>query len=306
MRDFFSPLLLSTEVGLSSSGVIQANPTDLLNPNNTAMLIDQFRFSVQWTNTGTTNYYTPIFILSTSIQIGAVPLTNGLVPVMAICPTYDLSTEPTLVWHLPKPLYVPPNVTLYVNMALNPSYPGNYATDYIRVAVVGRSLPSDYPQPQEIYAPWASAAVFDKNSNQISTLAGRQILTSPDNALGNPNDTDLMVTRFVGFRSADITTSVTDYEGADTCTLKMNISNGKLLVREPTPWYHLFPNSRRFFDTRALLRGKNSVRTGGEFVRAQFSFQSFTYSSVDYTNIGTNYVGMIGYRKVPTPVGANG
>lgn len=315
MAQFISPIVLSQSITLASNGSArQTDPTQLLNPNQSAMLIDQFRF-VQTMGTTSGNYMRQVYV---SIQIGSIHLTNGMVPIATLCPSYDGTIAGTasaggsiniasgsnpLVWHLPKPMYVPANVVTYVNfLRVINSADLLSASISMRAVVAGRSLPSDHPKPAEIYAPWASASVVD--TNQTTTLAGRQIFNTPNNALGNPNDSDMMVTRLTGYRDVlNAGSSSGDTEGPDTTTVKMSISSGKLLVREPTPFYHLFPLSRRYFDMRGILRGKDKVKGGGEFVRAQVSYQA---QGATVSNMNLTMLGLIGYRTVPTPQGANG
>lgn len=316
MSVFYSPIVMSTPITLAVNGSqVQAEPTLLLNPNRSAMLIDQFTFP--WSGPLLTPaYQQQVYV---SIQIGAIHVTNGLVPITALCPNYDdnLSslagqantrnpdsiTNP-LVWHLPKPIYVPANVVTYMNFAriIQAGDPNTSNTINLRAVVKGRSLPSDYPVPSEIYMPWGTAAVVQ--TTQTTTLATRQTYVTPDNTLGNPNDSRLMITRFIGYRNSNGIASGgdQDLEGPGTFTVRMTISNGKLLVREPTPWYHLFPVSRRYFDVRGILRGNDEV-PGGEFVKARVDYIP---PQGDGGDIFTpTYLGLIGYRKVPTPPGAN-
>lgn len=312
MADYLSPIVVSSAIyPVAANSTFQVNPTELLNPNRTAMLVDQFRFSV-----GNETPFTasPVLFQSyVSIQMGSIYLTNGMVPLASLCPSYDngwgdhtVDTPQQYVWHLPKPLYVPPNVVMYVN-SKRVAPPGATTNYSLRVAVAGRSLPANYPIPESIYVPWATASSVDLA--QVTTLAGMQTYVTPDNALGNPNTNPLMVTRMLGFHASYDPASTTSVSNSDTqagpngLTVRMTISNGKLLVREATPFFHLFPASRRYVDLRATLRGSEQVR-GGEFVRARLDFTTTTQAVVALENFPITTLGLIGYRSVPTPPGA--
>lgn len=316
---YLSPITVSTPVTLTGPNAsVQADPTQLLNPNSTAMLIDQFQFPISVVGTSRIAIFAQQIYVN--IQVGAVQLTNGFVPLVALCPNYDgvlgrapinggqggeLNPDPTnpLTWHLPKPVYVPPNVLTFVNFmrvvnAVDTN--GSSAAIYVRTAVKGRSLPSNYPIPGEIYMPWACATVV--NTTQTTTLGDTQTWVSNDNELGNPNNSPMMITRFVGYRNplTSQNSNGNDIEGPGTTTLRMTVSSGKLLVREPTPFFHLFPGDRRFFDIRGILRGGNEV-PGGEFVKARIDF---TPPDDVFDDFNLTMVGMQGYRVVQTPVGA--
>lgn len=321
ITEFLSPIVVSSNVypvGVNST--LQVNPTQLLNPNRTAMLIDQIRFSPGLINAVDASAF--LYQQSVSIQLGSIYLTNGSVPIAALCPSYDYSwdnasigrtalgpqTAPQYVWHFPRPLYVPPNVLTYVNtkrtVLTNDSNTGN--TDF-RVSIVGRSLPRSYPVPANIFVPWATSATV--NTTQITTNSGVQTYVTPDNALGNPNSSSLMVTRLTGFHASLSALGVSAYDrqtGPNGITLRMTISSGKLLIREPTPFFHLFPSSRRYLDLRAILRGSNEVK-GGEFVKARLDYTIASGGNVGGASDGfpITIVGLQGYRSVPTPLGAN-
>lgn len=320
-NDFLSPIVVSSSIyPVATNTSLQIDPTQLLNPNRTAMLVDQFRFSLN--DSGSTNLDRSFgYQMYVSIQLGAIHMTNGYVPLVSLCPYYDgvpsavgnggeatgvVGLDNPLVWHLPRPLYVPPNVTIYVSMQRIVPKSDTMTTNLgMRVAVAGRSLPANYPIPANIYASWASSSyVNGLQGTATSTLAGVTTFVTPDNALGNPNDSPLMVTRLLGFHQpVPVFISNTDVQnGPNGMTVRMTISNGKLLVREPTPFFHLFPLSRRFLDLRAYLRGSNEV-PGGEFVRARIDFTPPT--SVNYSAFQFTGLGLVGYRSVPCPPGSS-
>jgi len=317
-NDFLSPIVVSSSIyPVATNTSLQIDPTQLLNPNRTAMLVDQFRFSLS--DVGNANIDRSFgYQMYVNIQLGAIHLTNGYVPLVSLCPYYDGSPtdvanttgvaglDNPLVWHLPKPLYVPSNVSMYVStLRIVPTSDTLTASLGFRCAVAGRSLPANYPIPASIYAPWGTSSyVNGLQGTTTSSLAGVTTFVTPDNALGNPNDSPLMVTRLLGFHQpVPVFLASNDAQnGPNGMTVRMTISNGKLLVREPTPFFHLFPLSRRFVDLRAYLRGSNEV-PGGEFVKARIDFTpptSSNYSAFQFTGLG-----LVGYRSVPCPPGAN-
>lgn len=323
LREFLSPIVVSSNISqVAANTSLQIDPTQLLNPNRTAMLVDQFRFTCDNMDAvDTAAYYAIARQMFVSIKLGNIALTNGFVPLGLLCPNYDATAVATnaasisgmvpfdnpLVWHLPKPLYVPSNVVMYVDTLRMVPALDTFTTAFgFRVAVAGRSLPANYPIPANIYVPWSTSSyVNGLQGTATSTLAGVTTFVTPDNALGNPNDSALMVTRLLGFHSpiSGLTSTAGDIEaGTNGLTVRMTISNGKLLVREPTPFFHLFPQSRRNLDLRAYLRGSNEV-PGGEFVRARLDFTQT--SSIFFRNFQFTGLGLVGYRSVPCPPGAN-
>lgn len=312
--DFLSPLALSATVtpidvatlGQPDNGTpSSAQQFRILNPNRMPMLIDQIRFSAQ---VGVADYtagfqYTEtLFNVLADIKLGSIPLTKGLMPIAAICPSYNPAqislvsdsqvqlgnrnnffyTNYVSIWHLPKPLYVPPNVQLTCDMLNVPAG--------MRCVIIGRSVPSGWPIPPKIYVPWASCVqVSDPTQDLLNFESGTSELV-------NPHDQPLRVTRFLGGRSiSDQSNSAQSNPERRTFTARMSLSNGKTVVRDPVPFYTLFPPIRRYFDIDALLQPK-------EFVRV-FMQQPYGSGGVALGLDGM-YVSMIGYRELQTPGGS--
>jgi len=314
--DFLSPIYLRSgaQLRVTDGSVCEPDPSKLLNPNRTAMLIDQLRFSGP-TIASMSESDVCQYILA-DIKLGAIPLTNGLVPVGAFAPTYLKypafpgasgfpQPDTQLTFHLPRPMYVPPNVQLNVKFARapfgsinttgTPALPTN-PFDMV-MGVAGRSMPAGWPIPEKIYVPWVGAtSIYDAVTDW----------ESKDSELGNPHREPLFVKRFVGFNGSTFLNrpapNGNTYNGlygnaAPDFNVRMTLSSGKMLVRDPVPFYHLFPGDRPFFDCDGLLQQN-------EFVRAMISMTPTLVGAAAQTDLRFTTIGMIGYREIQTPQGA--
>jgi hypothetical protein len=106
--DFLSPLHQYAPLDpFPAAGSEQSpDPLLLLNPNKTAMLVDQFRFAGNRPNSVLANW--DWLYLSVDLRLGSIPLTNGLVPVPAIVPRCVLLHRPRPV--VPEILQPPVNL----------------------------------------------------------------------------------------------------------------------------------------------------------------------------------------------------
>ncbi len=271
-----SPLFINVTVPLNQANVT-LNPTTLLNPNRAPMLVDQFRITLA-DATG---------VVATQLQMnlvmGNMPLTNGFVHVLGVMPQprYD-----QLVWHLPKPLWVPRDVQIAVQLRVQGATTTRTSIP-VDFSIVGRSVAGGMPIPSTIYAPWAASAI-----QQPNTTANTRWVT-PDNALGNPFNGPMRVTRLLGF----VQNGAQSAPG-NTHTVKLTLSNGKMLVRDPVPFGLLFPGGIQQAGLPATTTGTGYLDIGGvlqpkEFIRG----------IVDYASTASmmNVIGMVGYHTMPTP-----
>lgn len=298
-----SPILLHSVVSPEARGAASVIPLDIYNPNKTAMLVDQIRFSGSDFEGGETTRTPFNVLMAVEILLGSIPITNKFVTLGALAPTYiggegnapnpggplGSDADYVLTWHLPKPLYVPPMVQLGINLKCQQTEPGqaqtilNYSfeTLAVRVSVVGRSLPDDYPIPGEIEVPWVT-------ETQARTTDTRFV--SRDNDLVNSNKVPLQVTQFVGISNAG-RTAVTPDTARPTpypLTVQMSLSNGTMLIRDQIPFYLAFPSDRRLFPLSARLQP-------GAFVRLELE------QPVEPYGVQFVAVAMHGYRKIQTP-----
>lgn len=317
---FFTPLCLSEEIlagrsallatadTLTPGNMTAAQGVRIRNPNKTAMLIDQFQFSFTPENDNGQPPRTAQF--ATNLMVGNIPLTNSYVPILGLCPTYigvrnnsDLARNATFAWHLPRPMYVPPNVALsaqFAQQVLAPAIPGDTLSGPFTFTVRGRSLPSDFPVPPEIFVPWATHA-----RNTDRTIAS---FTTDDRSLINPFPQPMRVTRFIGWApwielaSGNQEIDHTQSSQLNPLTIRMTLSNGKMLVSTNTPFYNLFTPSRRTMDVDSVLQANEFVKA---IVRAP---DGFTNDDAEPTLTNANMldltIGMIGYRVLKTPQGS--
>lgn len=289
-----SPLFLQSIIGpfpiIGSVG--SSIPLEIYNPNKTAMLIDQLRFSTR--EATATEIGSAKIIMAIEVLLGSIPLTNKHITLGALAPRYFGETAPAdntrgpggdagLTWHFPKPLYVPPGVQLTVNVKRQKLYPGDVSVTNavpLVVSAVGRSLPDDFPIPGKINIPWVT-------ETQCNTSAVRFV--SGDSDLVNSNDVPLHVTQFVGINF----NAERGYETPADLTVQMSLSNGTLLVRDALPFFLAFPPDRGILPVSAQLQP-------GSFVRCELE-TTVPSGAEDFDGIGFTAVAMHGYRSITTP-----
>lgn len=282
--DFLSPLNLTVEpftIGAEGS-FASPDATQLINPNRTAMLIDEIKISI-----GSGGVLPAEFItVLTRLHLGGTPLTNNFVPLYAFMPTYLFyDTAFTLTWHLARPLYVPPNVQFTVEFLRKlpfSSWSGSINTSQKwGFSVNGRSMPAGMAVPDKIYVPWVCSA------NVYSTTVP---YVSGDSDIVNPFDEPLNVDYFAGYNVTE------DFNVLKTpLTFQATLSNGKVFARDPIPFFALFPPDRPLLKTRALLQPKEFVSVVLDVPQPEAS---------DDTDAVFTTVGMTGWRELQTPLGA--
>lgn len=290
-----SPIMLKpTAVTLAANAVKELDTTMLQNPFRTPMLVDEFRFTV-----GTT-LDARQFIPQVEIKIGREPLTHGYVPVRLLGkfmwggPAY--LTNPSYaysVWKLDKPLYVPPDQ--YISIRAASKIYSSSASESVTLSaeIVGRSLSSKDPVPKRIALPWATAwvcpinagygAVFENNSAEADVV--------------NPFDVPLNVLRFIGLHSdgsvyASFSGSGRPIRATEYTTVHASDSFGNILIRDPTPFTHLFSTTDRCWTVRARLQPK------GFYIFNTTQDYSDLLVSTGPTVVQLG-IGLIGYREVP-------
>jgi hypothetical protein len=294
-----SPMFLQSVLGPFPiiGSVASSIPLDIFNPNRTAMLIDQLRFSAVNTVTREmTNDYCAAIALE--ILLGSIPLTKNHVPLGALAPRYfglvqqiDNAFGPVgdggLTWHLPKPLYVPPNVQLTVNAKRQKAFPsdaGESSLKALAISVIGRSLPDDFPVPGEIDIPWVTSTTCNEEVDRF---------VSSDADLVNSNDVPLHVNQFVGFNNFSLGEDEGEPTPADL-TVQMSLSNGTLLIRDQIPFFLAFPSDRGILPVNALLQP-------GAFARLELESSIPDGADDGYNVCGFTSVAMHGYRRIQTP-----
>ncbi len=290
-----SPLFLQSTIGpfplVGSVG--SAVPLEIYNPNKTAMLIDQLRFSFRG---DTVVQIPPAYYAAIALEVllGSIPLTKQHVTLGALAPRYfgiyaqadnafGQQGDAGLVWHFPKPLYVPPGVQLVINGRRQKSFPtdtGGASIPALAVSVVGRSLPDNYPIPGSIQIPWVTETKCDAAVTRF---------VSSDADLVNSNKDDLVVTQFVGISYNE----EMDGPTPANLTVQMSLSNGTLLIREQIPFFVAFPSDRGILSVNARLQS-------GAFARLELE-SSVPSGGEAYDGCGFTAVAMHGYRSITTP-----
>jgi len=316
--DFLSPIFLAKQLGTFASEGSEITPPniDILNPNRTAMMIDQFRFSFGTVSDGSDlgSGFPPSYICA-DIRLGSIPLTNGLVPIVALCPRYlgggqlglidrvrannTNGEETMLTWHLPKPLYVPTDVQITARFVRRTPYPvsgdPNGTSPPMGFGIAGRSMPEGMQKPKTIWVPWATYTQCRVSSASSKFGGGgtSQIYVSQDSDLGNMHDSPLNVTQFTGWNARYAIGGVRSGMVRSPFFVQMTLSNNKMLIRDQTPFGLLFPSDRGYFNLNAKLMAK-------QFVRAELEIDPPSGADAAETLEGTT-IGMIGYRELPMP-----
>lgn len=296
-NEFLSPILMSADSFTLPIDGSFAQPlaTQLLNPNRTAMLVDEFRIAANPSSqnaNGITldNEFAQIML---DIKMGAIPLTNGETPVRAFMPTYTrqkttsvpFNSDKQLTWHLPRPMYVPPNVQIHakIRRRLPTGWTINDANIPFVFSLAGRSVPSGMQVPNKIYVPWATAFhVYNATTVPVS---------SNNASIVNPHDEPLHMSYLCGFQMNSPQGDVVMKAGT---TVQATFSNNKLLIRDPTPFGALFPPNRPVMRLDGLLQPK-------QFVQLLLDIPT---TAANYTNLIFTTIGLVGYREIDTPQGA--
>lgn len=244
----FSPVLLQGTVTVSP-GIKQELPYGALqNPFKTAMLVDEVRFSYNELSGNSTN-----IVLQAEMSVGRMQLTNGTVPLRSFGRALnyqDTRTDLCFTWKLPKPLYLSAEELLVISVYFLPGYLVTQRT--VTVVVAGRSLPSNFPPPAVVHYPWVTTYIPPYISSADS------LDTSQESQLCNPFNEELHVQRFTA-RYDNMTNSGTDEYSNITeefTTVRAIDSFGNILVRDPTPLFHLMQAPTRSWTVNARLASK--------------------------------------------------
>jgi len=281
-----SPLIVSATLpSLGPSSQVAFNAADLLNRTRTPWLIDEIRFltapnaSSVPGSAGFEDYV--------QIAYGNTPITNGYVPIPAICAPRDRPEETrdvfwhalgvaheeddlayaNMVWELDRPLWLPPGEGLRCEVSVRPDA-GAGTAHSLSMVLAGRALPEGSPTPTIIDLPYAAAYVtplFDpKTTFQFE---------SADGDLAAPFDTPIFVDRLIG-RAPHLLIALTEgYVIAnDLPTINPFIaagvrvvdSLGNAIIRDTTPFALSFPFGRRAWSVRTWLPPKSFLKLSVE------------------------------------------
>lgn len=297
-----SPLMLyggSVTMTSTTGAAGEYNPTRLLNPNNTPMLIDQFRFIPVPTAAVEASVVRDALIrYGISISLGSIPVTRNFVTLGALTQRYMGPTayavtagpfvqqDSMVTYHLPKPLYVPPGVQLNVRAQVLPGTVGA-ASIPLHMTIAGRSVLRSAPVPKFIDVPW----VTETRCNDAVS-----IFVSNNNDLAAPGDGELKLVGFNGYNLVTANSGGTITAALTPLTVQMTGSNGTQIIRDPVPFQIMFPYDRGFFSCRTKLQP-------GEFVTAELQVNQQPSAEAQQSFCAYTAIAMHGYRKVQTPLG---
>src|SRR5258706_8657347 len=243
-----SPILLQGTVTVSPGQKAEVPFAAVQNPFKTAMLVDEIRFSANATGSNTTN-----LVLQAEMFVGRVPLTNGPIPLRSFGRTlnwYDACFQNSIpsTWKLPQPMYIHAVERLIIKIYYLPGFLVPDRT--VTTIVVGRSLPANQPPPKVVHFPWVAHFMtpFAENVDQVDT--------STEANLMNPFREVLHVQRFIG-RYDNLANSASTREVSGLTEKETNVrasdSFGNILVRDPTPFAHLFQAPTRTWTINSQL-----------------------------------------------------
>lgn len=274
----FSPLLLQTQIALPPAGELSvADPTRLENPFQGPMWLDEVRFILPDVNGGTLGLsWSSIYA---RFSLTGLPLTQANVPISLFGKALnddvefqdESGTQPfRFTWKLPKPLFIPAREYLRPTLYYAP-YSGA-ATVNVTVAYACRPLPVGTPTPKKLHLPWV--APFVTPFVAVGTAAADRVDESQPSDLYNPWNQDLYVQRFMGrlmvqgggeerynMALASATPNMQAY-GAGSASPSIGAfvtaqdSFNNILIRDPTPFAHLFSAVDRSWTVNCKLPPK--------------------------------------------------
>jgi hypothetical protein len=285
-----------------------ADTTRLENPFQGPMWLDEIRFRLPDT--------TPVLGVSWSsvfckLKLGDLPITQGNVPISLLGKGLNDFSEGTafaggspyiFTWKLPKPLFIPARELLRPTLYFAP-YSGAAAAN-VTVCYACRPLAVGTPTPKTLQVPWVAAYVPPMQATGVA--AADRVDESQPSDLYNPWDQDLHVQRFVGRlmvqgqvgeeSSYMAIASVSPNLQAGLATeatgtlISAQDSQNNILIRDPTPFAHVFDFVDRAWTVNCLLPPKGFYQFTVERLWAQYTGVSVT---------ATTGISMVGWREVP-------
>jgi hypothetical protein len=307
----YSPLLLQAQITAPAGGEMGlADSTRLENPFQGPMWLDEIRFRLpdplgffyhgrSWSN---------IFC---KLRLGNLPLTQGNVPISLLGKGLNDAAEASslsipgppyvFTWKLPKPLFIPARDLLRPTIYYAPYAGAEPVT--VTVCYACRPLPVGTPTPKVLQVPWVAAFVPPMQAAGVA--AADRVDESQPSDLYNPWDQDLHVQRFVGRlmvqgddgeeeRHMGLASVTPDFQAglstnATGTLVSAQDSFNNILIRDPTPFAHVFDFVDRAWTVNALLPPKGFYQFTVERFWSQYPNQSIT---------ATPGISMVGWREV--------
>lgn len=255
-----SPLILQAQIsppaGGGSFGL--ADTTKLENPFQAPMWLDEIRFRIPESAAGGA-LGQAWSSLRVELKLGNLSLTNGFVPISLLGKVLNDSVNVgennspyIFTWRLPKPLFIPARELLRPTMYFEP-YSGG-VLKVVTIIYCCRPLPRGTPTPAVMQVPWVT---FFKPPN-LTMIAGSAAVDTTNQStpsdLYNPWDEELHVQRFIGRlmcqgaggedqNHMSIASALVDLAtGAITIGTLVSAqdSQNNILIRDPTPFAHVF------------------------------------------------------------------
>lgn len=292
-----SPIFQQTQVTLTgTSAIASADRTALRNLDRRPWLIDEVRFVnlTSPTPSGSGGGYGAQ--VGARIKVCGLDVTAEFVPLWTLDPYQNplwFRNLQTYIYRPPVPILVPPEECVAVDLAgdvFAAALGAPALAETISIGICGRPL-EDGQVPDEIKVPWVA-----KWQPQFTSDGGNVQSTQDD--LVNPFDAELYVDRLVG--NVLIGGDTATYEDASTnqtdvteelLTLQLNDTRGGVLVRDPTPFGHVFSAIDRTWKSRTILPPSAYLLASLDMLNWT-PVQDETGDAI-YVNIG-----MHGYRKV--------
>lgn len=305
----YSPLLLQAQITAQPGGEMGlADTTRLENPFQGPMWLDEIRFRLP-SSTGlfAGGYWSGIWC---KLRLGDLPITQGNVPIALLGKELNGSLQGAIApyiftWKLPKPLFIPARELLRPTIYFSPFV--GAAASTVTIAYACRPLAVGTPTPRKLNVPWVAAYVPPFQATGVAA-ADRIDLSQPSD-LYNPWRQDLHVQRFVGrllFQTSSPTGAVGEPSYIPLSAVTPNLEAGlptsamgtlvsaqdsfnNILIRDPTPFSHIFDFLDRSWTVNAVLPSMGFYQFQVERFWSQYATTAVTASPA---------ISMVGWREV--------
>lgn len=280
-----SPILLSAEAVVDVNSKVELATPELANPYNTAMWLDEVR--MQSFRVGNSDFNP--FHMKLRLSLGRVPLTSDFIPIPMFGKVLNSfgtwSIDGAYTWKLPRPLYIPGGEFVVSTVFNDPmDLTAQPVPQRIRITYVGRSLGSDDRPPGKIDVPWV--AMFAGPTHPMGADFAEE---SKETDLYNPFNEPLKVQRFIGRMTIPAGEFIQPEVNRLFTLVRMTDSQGRFVVKDPTPFAHLFFINEMSWNVNAVLPPK------GFYIVSL----NQNYSSVDSMIEPVKpFISIIGHREV--------
>lgn len=284
------PIFLNDQVILSGNQKGFARSIHMQNPFRVPVLVDEIRYRI----TSDSDQELAIALAQIRVRhlLGRTPLMSNTIPIGLLSKSFGMTVPTSLdfpswyTWKLPKPLYVPATEVLSAELEMPPDIAGTFT---VQVSYAARILPDGTPPPEKINVPWACFFQLP----EFSSTSGIDVVTTKETDIVNPFNETLFVQRFIGrsvFQTGGgfIETPTIPSQLFEFTTVRAADSFGRILVRDPTPWPHLF-----YFPDRAWTVNTKLQPKGFYLFEVTRDF-----TTMEEVEPGALLFSMIGHREV--------